>query len=90
LVKPPIKIEMLPDLPLDAAAELRVPLGAESQLGLLELLRREATPRRQWRLPPASPLMMWNTWLYLTLVGICIYGSFEKLSSTLNRLCDGF
>jgi hypothetical protein len=85
-----IEIDVLPELPLGAAAELEVPGDAELLLELLEALRREATLRRQWRLPPVSSLMRWNTWLYLACVGTCIGDSFEKLNSTLNRLHDGF
>jgi hypothetical protein len=61
LLRSLIEIEALHELPLDAAAELVVLGDAELPLELLEVLQREATPRRQWRLPPVSPLMLRNT-----------------------------
>jgi hypothetical protein len=85
-----IEIDALLELTLDAAAEREVPGDAELLLELLEELRREATPRRQWRLPLFSSLMMRNTRCYLACVGTRICDSFEKLNSTLNRLHDGF
>jgi hypothetical protein len=85
-----IEIRALPELPLDALAELDASRDAELPLQLREVLRREARTRPQWRLPPASPLMMRNTWWYLACVGTCICDSFEKLNSTLNRPRDGF
>jgi hypothetical protein len=79
-----IEIDALPELPLDAPAELGASRDAEMPLELREVLRREARTRPQWQLPPASPLMMRNTWLYLAYFGTCICDSFEKLNSTLN------
>jgi hypothetical protein len=47
LFRLPIEIDALPELPLDAAAELEVPGDAELLLELLEVLQREATRRRR-------------------------------------------
>jgi hypothetical protein len=42
-----IEIDALPELLLDAAAELEAPVDAELLLELLEVLRREAPRRRR-------------------------------------------
>ena len=85
-----IEVDALPEPPLDARAELEASRDVELPLELREVLRREPRTRPQWRLPPASLLMMRYTWLYLACIGTFICGSFEKLNSTLNRLRDGF
>ena len=84
------EVDALPELPLDAPAELEASRDAELPLELREVLLQEARTRPQWQLPPASPLMMRYTWLNLACVGAFICDSFEKLNSTLNRLRDGF
>jgi hypothetical protein len=61
LFRLPIEIDALPELPLDAAAELDGPGDAELPLELPGVLQREATRRRRWRPPPFSSLKMRNT-----------------------------
>jgi hypothetical protein len=77
-------------VPLGAPAELEVCHDGQLPPELLELLQPEAGTRPQSRLPPFSSLLMRNTWLHLACPGTCIFVSFEKLNSTLNRLHDGF
>ena len=86
----PPGVHVLPEPPLDAPAGLEASRDAELPLRLREVLRREPRTRPQWRLPPASLLMMRYTWWYLACVGTFICDSLEKLNSTLNRLLDGF